>query len=367
MALARGFAVAGIATAAPSRYARELHAWLAAGRAGDMDYMKRDVDVRLDVRRLIPDAVPPVGAVLMVGDLYSARGAGGSKPLDVAPDAGRLARYVRGRDYHRVIKKRLHDLSDALRLRYPGARFRTFVDTAPVLERELAARAGLGWMGKHTLLIHPRAGSYLLLGGVATNLDIAPEPDATPTPDSCGTCTRCIDACPTRAITPYAVDATRCISYLTIEHRSEIDPSFHAPIGDRLFGCDVCQEVCPHNSDRPAPGSTGSEQATGVRRELQANPAYNEGRTAFDLLGVLGWDEAARRRAFITSALKRVSLSLIRRNAVIAAGNAVAGAPAHDPRRAELIDRLRALAADEGEDELVRRTARVVLRRVAPE
>ena len=147
------------------------------------------------------------GAAIVVADLYAARGQNADAPLD--PGRGRIARYARGRDYHVTIKRRLHRLCDELRADHAGAEFRAFTDTAPVPERELAGRAGLGWIGKHTLLIDPRLGSYLLLGGVLTTLEIEPPATQTPVADHCGTCTRCVDACPTDAITPYTVDASR--------------------------------------------------------------------------------------------------------------------------------------------------------------
>ncbi|RMH11536.1 MAG: tRNA epoxyqueuosine(34) reductase QueG, partial [Planctomycetota bacterium] len=229
--------------AEPSRQGDALRRWLKRGEHGSMAYMARYTDVRTDVRLLLEGA----RSVVMVADLYATRGAA---PDESRSGFGRVARYARGRDYHKVIKKRLHQLSDELAGQYPGHRFRTFVDTAPVLERELAARCGIGWQGKHTLTIHPQLGSYLLLGGIVTTLELEPPPEQPKAVDHCGTCTRCIDACPTQAIRPYHVDARKCISYLTIEHRGTIDPEFHEPMGDWIFGCDVCQEVCPHNSAR---------------------------------------------------------------------------------------------------------------------
>jgi epoxyqueuosine reductase len=234
--------------------------------------------------------------------------------------SGAVARYARGEDYHSLIRRRLHTLADALRTDYPDHQFRTFVDTAPVLEREHALRAGLGWIGRHTLLIHPVLGSWLLLGGIATTLRLLPDPEHGRITDHCGTCTRCIDACPTGAIGDYTVDATRCISYLTIEHRGPIDPAYHIAIGDRVFGCDVCQEVCPHNAPHPA-GSANPDRV---------HPAYMERRQAFDLLEVLGWTENDRREAFTTSAMKRVDLESFKRNAAIAAANAPDRSPRED-------------------------------------
>jgi epoxyqueuosine reductase len=301
-----GFARAGIARVDPSEHADEYRAWISRGRHGEMAYLARHVETRLDPARLLEGA----HAAIMVADLYALRG--GADPA-LPPGRGRIARYARGRDYHVTMKRRLHALSDRLRHRSPAHRFRAFVDTAPVLERELAQRAGLGWIGKHTLLIEPRLGSYLLLGGVLTTLPLAPA--ISRVQDHCGTCTRCIDACPTSAITPYSVDATRCISYLTIEHRGQIDPSLRPKMGSWAFGCDVCQEVCPHNSpraprpDAPHPDHAPFADADGSKRD------------SLDLLRVLGWTEDDRRAAFARSALRRATLDMIRRNASIALDN----------------------------------------------
>jgi len=339
-----GFAAAGIARAEPSRWARELTDWLEAGRHGTMAYLERDLELRLNPARVLEGA----RSFIMVGDQYAERG-------DVppatpgAPPSGRIARYAQGRNYHWVIKNRLHALSDALRIEHPGAEFRTFVDTVPVLERELALAAGLGWQAKSTMVIHPTLGSYLLLGGVATTLDLAQPDEQRIVADHCGTCTRCIDACPTGAITPYSVDATRCISYLTIERRDAVPDVFHAAVGEWLYGCDVCQDVCPHNSPR-APGVD-----VGRRHE-----AYEPRTPSLDLLGVLGWDDAGRREAFRSSPMKRASLAMMKRNALIVAGNALAAAD--DPA---LLARVLALASDESESPMVRTTAAQVLARLS--
>jgi epoxyqueuosine reductase len=282
-----------------------------------------------------------------VADLYARRGE--SEDAVLPRGHGRIARYARGRDYHVVMKKRLHALADRLRQEFPGAEFRAFVDTAPVLEREYAQRAGLGWIGKHTLLLDPRLGSYLLLGGLFTTLELEAPADQVVVSDHCGACTRCIEACPTQAITERSVDATRCISYLTIERRLPISPELRAGLGDWLFGCDICQEVCPHNSRRPAGAAVG-----------EARPEYAAGRSSFDLLEVLGWDEAARSRAFTGSAMKRATLAMMKRNAVIVAGNQI-----RQRGDAGLLARVREIAADEGEPELVREAAAAVLEGLA--
>lgn len=325
-----GFALAGIADASPTRYAEELREWLGQGRHGSMSYLAEQLAARLDPTRVLPGA----RSVIMVADLYAPRG---DKDPPLPPGHGRIARYARGRDYHTIIKKRLHRLCDDLRARHPGAEFRAFTDSAPVLEREYAARAGLGWTGKHTLNIHPRLGSYMLLGGVLTTLDLAP---GEPITDHCGTCTRCIDACPTHAISPYSVDASRCIAYLTIERRAPIDPSLQPAIGEWLFGCDICQDVCPHNSARPSAPDP-------------LLPDYTPRRTSLDLLDVLDWSEDDRRRAFESSALKRATLAMMKRNAVIVAANTSIG-----------LERIREIAASAAEDPIARDAATAALARL---
>lgn len=298
---ALGFAAAGVCAAEPSAFREEFAAWIERGEHGSMAYMANNADVRVDVRLMLEGA----RAVVMVADQYALRGEVNDERR---PGFGRVARYARGDDYHEVIKKRLYALCDELAAAHPGERFRAFVDTAPVLERELAARCGIGWQGKHTLTINPALGSFLLLGGIVTTMQMEPPPEQALPDDHCGTCTRCIDACPTQAIRPYRVNATRCISYLTIEHRGEIAPELREPIGDWIFGCDVCQEVCPHNSPR-------FEQRGNV------HPAYEPKRTGFDLLEVLGWSEEDRRAAFKGSSLKRAKLEMMKRNAAIAVEN----------------------------------------------
>jgi epoxyqueuosine reductase len=336
-----GFALAGIAPAAPTRWRAEVLAWLAAGRHGTMDYLERDLDLKFEPAGVFPDTK----AFIMVADLYATRN--DPPPPSADEPVGRVARYAQGRDYHEIIKKRLHRLSDDLRAEYPGWGFRSFVDTVPVLERELAQAAGVGWQGKNTMVINPRLGSYLLLGGVATSMPLEPPSEQEAVTDHCGTCTRCIDACPTRAITPYSVDGSRCISYLTIEHRDNIDPSLHQGMGDWVYGCDVCQEVCPHNSPRPSAD-------VGARHS-----AYEPHRVNLPLLEVLNWDEAARRSAFRSSAMKRATLAMMKRNAVIAVGNLLSRRKAP-----ELVRRVREIAENSDETALVRAAAAEVIRQL---
>lgn len=342
MSRSLGFALAGVCRASPSDYEPELRDWLARGEHGSMGYIAHHLELRLDPAKLAPGAK----SIIMVADQYAERGAPGEDPIPGAY-RGRIARYAQGRDYHINMKKRLHRLCDALLETHPGETFRAFVDTAPVLEREHAARAGLGWIGKHTLLINPRIGSWFFLGGILTTLDIAPPGEQRVMADHCGACTRCIDACPTSAITEYSVNASRCIAYLTIERRETIATEFHTPIGDWIFGCDICQEVCPHNSPRPDARDIGA-----------ANASYTSIRTGFDLLDVLGWTERDRGCEFQSSALKRATLDMMKRNAIIALMNEVdaSGDPAVPAAWQRLAD-------DETESPLVRSAARGALNR----
>jgi len=313
-------------------------AWLEAGKHGAMEYLSNDLELRFNPSHVFPGTK----SFLVVADQYAPRGGSlPSRPHEDAPK-GRVARYAQGRDYHEVMKRRLHSLADQLRIEIPGSGFRTCIDTVPIFERELAGLAGLGWQAKNTMIIHPKLGSYFLLGVVATTLDLTPLPDQWLPTDHCGTCTRCIEACPTNAITPYSVDASRCISYLTIEQRGEIDPAFHRAIGDWMYGCDICQEVCPHNSAR--------------EDESQVNIAYTPRTQYLDVLEVLSWTAPDRTLAFQSSPMKRANLAMIKRNAVIAAGNAL-----RERERPELKTRIQAIADDQAEPELVRHTARSVL------
>lgn len=338
---ALGFALSGVCDARPSDYEAELNDWLAQGKHGSMEWLAKDPAKRADPSQALPGA----RSIIMVADLYASR---------ETAQSGNIAKYARGDDYHKVIKKRLHQLADDLRAEHPDAEFRAFVDTAPVLEREHAARAGLGWIGKHTLLIHPKFGSYLLLGGILTTLKLEPPASQRTSPDHCGTCTRCIDACPTDAITPRSVDATRCISYLTIEHREPIDESLRAPTADAgyLFGCDICQDVCPHPPHPPTPSP----------EQREPNPAYESRHDSFDILDLLGWTEDDRREAFFKSAMKRAKLPMLKRNALLLASRELIN---NDPPA--LRERVEEIARDDSEDPMVREAARWALDRGAKE
>lgn len=298
-ALKLGFDVVGIADARPSAYRDYLRNWLDDGRAGTMDYLANRFDERTDPAVVLPGA----RSVICVALNYHV-------PLELVADDrrgehGRVARYALGADYHEPLKKRLYALADWVREVVPGALTKTGVDTAPLMEKELATRAGIGWQGKNTCVIHPQVGSWLLLGEIITTIDLSFDE---PVVDRCGTCTKCIDACPTAAITaPYQLDASRCISYLTIEHRGEIAPDLQSKMDDWLYGCDVCQDVCPWNAKAPA--------AT----DALVQPRFRTG--ALDLREVLSWTLEEYRPALRHSAMKRVKLPVLQRNARIALRN----------------------------------------------
>ena len=336
-ARALGFDVVGIAPAEPPPHAEFLREWLARGYAGEMAWLGRRAAEREDPRRVLAGARSAVA----VGVVYDP---GPPPDANEGSPAGRVARYAGGADYHDVLGARLRTLAREIEALAPGARTRSYVDTGPLLERPLAARAGLGWIGKNSLLIHPRLGSYLFLGIVLTDLALAPD---APEPDHCGSCRACLDACPTDAFAePYVLDASRCLSYTTIELRGAVPESLRAPQADWLFGCDVCQEVCPWNArtQRSVPAD-----AAGVRAELAPREAWRRPALAW----LLGLDEAAFRSAARGTALRRAKWRGLLRSALVAAGNS--GDPA-------LVPALRRHA--EGGDPLLAEHARWALARL---
>jgi len=271
--------------------------WLGKDRQGSMGYMARDPERRLDPTRVLPGA----RTILCVGLNYWEPGAEGPLP----PGAGRVARYARGRDYHKTFTARLKRLESRIHEAFPGVATRRYVDTGPVLEKLWAERAGLGWRGKHTNLLSRAWGSWLLLGEILLTLDV--EPDE-PAEDRCGTCSRCMSACPTGAIpVPYELDATLCISYLTIEHRGPIPESLRAKLGDHVFGCDDCLDVCPWNRFARA----GKEADFRPRPEALA-PLLED---------LVAMDEGEFLRRFAGTALMRARREGLARNACIALGN----------------------------------------------
>jgi epoxyqueuosine reductase len=297
-AAAAGFALAGVCPATDAAGYSRLQEWLASGYAGQMHYLKN----REEAYRHPRNVLTSVRSVLMLALPYRTE-----EPRPCAPGEGRISRYAWGPgDYHDVIHDKLHALDDWLRERQPGAECRGVVDSAPLLEREFAVLAGLGWIGKNTLLLNKPAGSYFFLAALLTNLDL--ENDQPFAADHCGSCRACLDACPTNAFPqPYVLDATRCISYLTIELREAIPAELRAGLGDWLFGCDVCQDVCPWNQRAPVSGEVA----------FQPRPAENP--VNLSALFTLG-DEAFRAR-FRHSPLWRAKRRGLLRNAALILGN----------------------------------------------
>ncbi len=287
-----GFDLVGITTAEPLAGAAHLARWVAEGAHGGMAYMAETAPLRGDPRALLPGA----RSVVCVAMSYHTA----PDPPAPPPPSGRavVARYARRKDYHKVLKTRLTRLGRLVATLVPGTRWRSGVDTAPVLEKELAQRAGLGWIGKNTCLINRTLGSELLLGELLTTAALpADEPES----DHCGTCTACLVACPTRAFPgPRQLDARRCISYLTIEHRGPMPAALLPSLGEHLFGCDICQAVCPWN--RHAPPSCAPPLAT--RGHLEALT-----RAALASLDDAGWAAVSA-----GTPLRRLDFQRLRRN-----------------------------------------------------
>jgi epoxyqueuosine reductase len=296
-----GFDACGISPATELPELSVLATWLERGYAGDMVYMHKSAGTRADVRRFLPAA----RSVIMTATLYNTEH---TPAPDRAREPGtvRVARYARGEDYHLVLADRLAALVDWLRAEHPDAfDLAVFVDKHHVQERVYARHAGLGWIGKNTCLINPEIGSWILLAGVATSLDLEPD---TPGFDQCGECTLCLDACPTGALVDaHQLDATRCISYLTIELAGPVPPPQRPHIGSHLFGCDICQDVCPWNLVPPL--SADAAWQARVQRD-GASAAELWQRTDQELHGFVRG-----------SAMMHTSLSHLRRNLAIVIGN----------------------------------------------
>jgi epoxyqueuosine reductase len=304
-----GFDLVGVTTADVLPGAERLAHWVADGAHGEMRYMAETAPLRGDPRRFLPEA----RSVVCVAMSYHAE----PEPPELKRGGGRavVARYARRKDYHVVIRKHLIRLGRLISELVPGARWRPAVDTAPLLEKELAQRAGLGWIGKNTCLINRRLGSELLLGELVTTAQLAPDEPET---DHCGTCTACLAACPTRAFDePGRLDARRCLSYLTIEHRSALPQTLLPTLAPHLFGCDICQAVCPWN--RHAPPSCAPALAT--------RPALGDLTVA--TLGRL--DEAGWAALSAGTPLRRLDFQRMRRNLAAQAGDAPGGVQAAGP------------------------------------
>jgi epoxyqueuosine reductase len=292
-----GFELAGVARAEPLvEDSRRYLDWVELGKAGAMGYLTdRRAMIRTDPRLLLPAAK----SIISVGKLYN-----GTEPRSTElsdSDLGWISRYAWGEDYHEVVRAGLERLVEKLG---PGHEWKICVDTAPLLERSYAREAGLGWIGKNTCLINQQMGSWFFLGEILTSLEI--EPDSPP-PDRCGTCTRCIDACPTQAIPPagYEVDARRCIPYFTIELHGSVPEEMRASMGNHLFGCDICQDVCPWNRQAPA----------------AEEPSFEPRHFAPPLEKLAGLTEDEFREVFRSSPIQRAKYAGFLRNVAIAMGN----------------------------------------------
>jgi epoxyqueuosine reductase len=301
IARAAGFDVVAIAAAAPFDDARRfLRERIATGAFSGMPWFTAErADVAGDPRNLLPD----VRSIISVALSYRTE-----EPEEVPSDGprGRIARYAWARDYHRVLKERMETVVAALRERFHAGECRTLVDTARIVDRAVAQRAGTGWFGKNTNIINPEYGSWVLLGEILTSLDLMPD---VPLRKQCGACVRCMVACPTGAISaPYTLDSDRCISYLTIEHRGPIPRELRPLMGDWIFGCDVCQEVCP-----PArKGVTANHPPFQAAGTESARPA---------LIPLLRMGEEEFRARFAGSPIKRAKREGLQRNAAVALGN----------------------------------------------
>ena len=297
-ALEVGFDRAGIASLSASSYSEELRGWLERGEHAEMAYMSRRIELSLDPRDIMPSA----RSVVCVALQYSPLQGDLCEEGDLWP---RVARYAHGTDYHDLMKARLEELAGRVRDAFPDCATRSYVDTGPVLERELAVRAGLGAFGKNTMLLNEESGSWLLLGELFLSLEL--EPDVAVT-DLCGSCTQCLEACPTGALpSAYRLDANRCISYWTIEYRGILPREIRSQLGGWVFGCDLCQEACPWNGD-----------TLSVDHPEMRLPSHRAELTLSDLLRI---DREQYVERFRGSPMKRAKQAGLQRNAAVAMGN----------------------------------------------
>jgi epoxyqueuosine reductase len=360
-----GFDLCGVVRAEKFPELEQTPEWLARGYAGEMKYLA-------DPRRGDPQTAMPGVQTAIVGLLnYCTEqplSTDPALPLEDGKASGWISRYAWGDDYHEVLRERLEALVESLRERFaPPFEARAYVDTGPVQERVLAKYAGLGWLGKNTLLLNQMLGSFFFLGVILTTLDLEPTLGANelPPPDLCGSCQRCLDACPTQAfVEPYVMDARKCISYLTIELRGAIPEEFRAAMGNHVFGCDICQDVCPWNRRAPivtlAPFQPRVFPAPEENDAGASLPPQDESLYLPRLEWLLGLTEADFRELFRGSPIKRTKWRGLLRNACIALGNS-----GIRPRMAEhrrVADALERLAASE--DEVLAESARWALSRI---
>jgi len=310
---ALGFQQVGIADTDLGEAETRFEAWLERDLHGEMGYMSRHGRKRTRPGSLVPGTLRVISARM---DYWPAASGDPQAALD-DPRRAYISRYAVGRDYHKVLRHRLRTLAESIREQIGAFGYRVFVDSAPVLEKPLAHKAGLGWIGKHTNLIHPKAGSWFFLGELFTDL---PLPVDEPMADHCGSCSACIEVCPTRAIVaPYVLDARRCISYLTIELRGAIPEALRAGIGNRIFGCDDCQAVCPWNKF--------------ARPSEEADFSPRHGLDSASLVALFRWSEADWQAGTEGSALRRAGYEGWLRNIAVALGNG--------PTEPEILDALR--------------------------
>jgi epoxyqueuosine reductase len=313
-----GFESVGFAPLHPSEHAETYRAWAASGRAGEMGYLVREdaVEKRADPALVVPGAISAVVVAKSYAVEGDPRGDEG-----VPPSAAIFARYARHEDYHDILTPRLIDLQERISRDLLPVRGRAYIDTGPVLERELASRAGLGWHGRNTMLIQPGKGSYFFLGVILLDVELAH--DEPFTREHCGTCTSCVTGCPTGALLGRdqtgapLMDARRCISYLTIEQKGPIPRELRPLIGNRVYGCDICQEVCPHNSPKFV--------------QITSEPAFQPrgGVHGAELIELMGIDQEEFSRRFRKSPVKRAKRRGLLRNVAVALGNW--GSPAAVP------------------------------------
>jgi epoxyqueuosine reductase len=360
-----GFDLCGVVRAEKFPELGQTPEWLARGYAGEMKYLA-------DPRRGDPRSAMPGVQSAIVGLLnYSAEqplSTDPALPIEDGKPGGWISRYAWGDDYHEVLRERLEALTESLRERFESPfEARAYVDTGPVQERVLAKYAGLGWLGKNTLLLNQMLGSFFFLGVILTTLDLEPTLGANelPPPDLCGSCRRCLDACPTQAfVEPYVMDARKCISYLTIELRGSIPEEFRAAMGNHVFGCDICQDVCPWNRRAPivtlAPFQPRVFPAPEENDAAAPHPPQDESLYLPRLEWLLGLNEGDFRELFRGSAIKRTKWRGLLRNACIALGNSGVRPRMAEHRR--ITDILERLAASE--DQVLAESARWALSRI---
>jgi epoxyqueuosine reductase len=292
-----GFQAVGIADADLSAAEPRLLEWLARGWHGEMEYMARHGALRARPAELRPGTLRVISCRMDYLNDLSQEG---------VPERANIARYARGRDYHKVLRDRLQKLCDRIAAEVGDYGYRVFTDSAPVMEVELAAKAGIGWRGKHTLLLSRDAGSWFFLGEIYCDLPLETDQEV---PNSCGTCERCIDVCPTQAIRgPYQLDARRCISYLTIEHKSAIPEELRQLIGNRVYGCDDCQAACPWNRFARPTGESDFQPRNGLERST--------------LVELFAWTETEFDQRLRGSPIRRIGYERWLRNLAVGLGNA---------------------------------------------